>query len=74
MEKNVQKQVDWLFNPKPLVDENGNYHPSYAKLEKELTKEQKQISHAQYDFAKEYNLDNKKDLNYTLVTYVDLKY
>lgn len=41
---------------------------------KELSKEQKSYAVAQYNFAKEYYKQNEYDLNYTLTSYVDLKY
>jgi hypothetical protein len=66
--------VDWLFNPKPLFKDDGSMHPSYSALENELSKEQKELSYAQMKFANDYNRLNKRDLNYTLTNYVDLKY
>lgn len=41
---------------------------------KELSKEQKSYAVAQYNFAREYYRQNEYDLNYTLTSYVDLKY
>lgn len=72
----VQKQVDWLFNPKPLYknSETNEFSPQYKDLGEELSSEQKKLAQAQYDFAREYNRLNKYDLNYTLTNYVDLKY
>jgi hypothetical protein len=72
----VQRQVDWLFSPKPLFKEGDKPHPNFAKLieANELTKEQKELSDAQFNFAKEYNKMNRLDLNYILTSYVDLKY
>jgi len=73
LDKNVQKQVDWLNNPKPLYNEKDPNLP-YKNLEGELSKQQKQLAMAQYKFAKDYSVQNEYDLNYHLTNYVDIKY
>lgn len=78
LDPNVQKQVDWLFNPYALYQ--GNKKDSekvtskYKLLENDLDDEQKEFAIAQYKFAKDYNRLNEYDLNYQMTTYVDLKY
>ena len=74
LDKQVQKQVDWIFNPKELYRTDKQIHPSYSHLQDDLTGEQKHLADAQHNFACEYNRLNKHDLNYLLTTYVDLKY
>jgi hypothetical protein len=37
LDKDVRRQVDWLNNPKPLY-KNGEPHPSFKNLVKELSK------------------------------------
>lgn len=74
LDKDVQKQVEWLNNPKPLFIKDGEVHPTYKNLLKDLNKEQKAFSIAQHNFAKDYQKHNEYDLNYTLTNYVDLKY
>jgi hypothetical protein len=43
---------------------------------RDTTLRKKQIAQAdsQYAFALKYNLENKRDLNYLLVNYIDIKY
>lgn len=73
LDKDVQKQVDWIFNPKPLY-RDGEVHPNFKEVEPELSKEQKSLAKAQFVFAQEYNRNIKVDLNYHLTNYVDIKY
>jgi len=70
----VQKQVEWLFNPTKLTNE-AKYDKTTSNF-KDTTLQKKQIAQAesQYAFAKKYNVENKRDLNYLLINYVDIKY
>lgn len=77
LDKTVQKQVDWLFNPKPLFRDGSaatDVHPSFREVLEELTPEQCTLAEAQLQFAHEYQQENEFDLNYTLTNYVDMKY
>jgi len=77
LEKVVQKQVSWLHDPISLMNDpsleydkaTSNYHDSTLSMTN-------QVSNAknQYLFALKYNIENRKDLNYTLTNYVDIKY
>lgn len=69
----IQRQVDWLYHPKPLY-RDGKPTSNYRDVEKELSKEQIKLADAQYKFALEYNHQNEFDLNYMLINYVDIKY
>jgi len=51
-----------------------DWHPNFAALKSELSKEQKKLANDQYSFAREYQANNAYDLNYHLTNYVDIKY
>lgn len=74
LDKTVQRQVDWLFKPSKLFKEKDVYNTKYKKVGGDLSKTQKDLAAAQYEFATKYNRLNRYDLNYYLTNYVDLKY
>jgi len=82
LDKTVQKQVMWLNNPRPLVENVEINKDNIEDFKKEasnysettLNKDQISLAKKQYEFALQYNLENKQDLNYSLTTYVDINY
>jgi len=40
LDKDVQKQVEWIYNPKPLYRESGDVHPLFREIHSELSKDQ----------------------------------
>lgn len=75
----VQDYVRWLHNPGQQKLYNTEEHSTYVKEtsnfpDTTLKKRQIQVAPKLQEFAKEYNEQNRVDLNEVLTTWVDLKY
>ena len=66
----------WLFNPTPLQNDSSKEYSKMSSnfLETSLDKNQIEFAQKQYEFAVQYNEENRIDLNYNLTTYVDINY
>ena len=66
VDKDVKRQVNWLYSPKSLSQ------PQYDEIRKEMSDYEKQIANDQLTMALEHNRMKNVDYDQILINYIDL--